>query len=125
MTVFYFGVVFGMEAVHLNNPFFCLFKMITGLPCFSCGTTRAVMLLVEGKLVAALTMHPNVVLFALAVPVFTALLLCDLIRQTALATTIADKLLRPLQENKPCQLIAISYVSLSGAGISKKESESC
>ena len=110
MTAFYFGVVFGMEFAHLENPFFCLFKTITGLPCFSCGTTRAVMLLLEGKLIAALRMHPNVVIFALAMPVFTALLLYDLVRQTNFSTMIADKLLRPLKENKPYQLIAISYV---------------
>ena len=68
------------------------------------------MLLLEGKLIAALRMHPNVVIFALAMPVFTALLLYDLVRQTNFSTMIADKLLRPLKENKPYQLIAISYV---------------
>lgn len=110
MTAFYFCAVFGIESAHLDNPFFCLFKKITGLPCFSCGTTRAVMLLLEGKLIAALRMHPNVVIFAVTVPVFTVLLLNDLIRQTNFSTTIADKLVRPLKENKPCQLVAISYV---------------
>ncbi|MFN4284793.1 MAG: DUF2752 domain-containing protein [Lacibacter sp.] len=42
----------------------CLFKNTTGLPCPSCGTTRALTLLLQGNVIGALEMNP------LAVPAF-------------------------------------------------------
>ncbi|WP_293871875.1 DUF2752 domain-containing protein [Flavobacterium sp.] len=36
----------------------CLFKNVTCYPCPSCGTTRAIALLLEGKITASLLMNP-------------------------------------------------------------------
>lgn len=36
----------------------CLFKLVTGFPCLSCGTTRALGQLAHGDLAGALAMNP-------------------------------------------------------------------
>jgi hypothetical protein len=36
----------------------CIFKQVTGFPCPSCGTTRAVQLLLQGDVLASLQMNP-------------------------------------------------------------------
>jgi len=36
----------------------CMFKNVTGVPCPSCGSTRAMVLLVRGDLCASLLMNP-------------------------------------------------------------------
>jgi hypothetical protein len=36
----------------------CPFRSLTGIPCPSCGTTRAAMALLHGDIVAALTLNP-------------------------------------------------------------------
>ncbi|WP_284650852.1 DUF2752 domain-containing protein [Flavobacterium terrisoli] len=36
----------------------CIIKNVTGYPCPSCGTTRAVTLLLEGKLIDSLLLNP-------------------------------------------------------------------
>lgn len=43
------------ESSHLK---FCIFKNVTGYPCPSCGTTRAVQLFLRGNFVASLQMNP-------------------------------------------------------------------
>ena len=111
MTALYFGVVIGFEYLHLNNPFECLVKMLTGIPCFSCGTTRAIMLLFEGKFHMAISTHPNVVIFAVLFPAFTGILFFDLILQKSYSKTFADLLVLPLKQSRFCQLLAVSYVA--------------
>lgn len=41
-----------------GNPGICIFKNITGIPCPSCGATRAVTLLLHGDVAASLLMNP-------------------------------------------------------------------
>ena len=36
----------------------CLFKRVTGIPCFSCGATRSLILLLEGNIKDAFYMNP-------------------------------------------------------------------
>lgn len=58
----------------------CPLNRITGIPCPSCGTTRALLLLLDGQTTQALFMNPLVVpaaLLAIAVPVW---ILADLLR---------------------------------------------
>jgi hypothetical protein len=49
-----------VAVLHLDAlPFpVCIFKLATGLPCMSCGTTRALGRLVHGDVAGALAMNP-------------------------------------------------------------------
>ncbi len=38
----------------------CVFRSLTGIPCPTCGSTRAMNFLAEGKIIAALSMNPLV-----------------------------------------------------------------
>ena len=40
----------------------CVFRALTGLPCPSCGSTRAVLALADGRLLAALAHNPLAIL---------------------------------------------------------------
>ncbi len=51
---------------HTAAPSICLFKEVTGLPCPSCGTTRSLLLLVQGDFRGSLMMNPFGVLLAVA-----------------------------------------------------------
>ena len=44
--------------IHL--PLFCPFRQITGWPCPTCGATRALAALTQGKLIAAFSFNPLV-----------------------------------------------------------------
>jgi hypothetical protein len=50
----------GVAVLHLDNlPFlFCAFHAVTGLPCLTCGATRAMADLVAGDLRGAVAMNP-------------------------------------------------------------------
>lgn len=54
----------------------CLFKRFTGYPCPTCGMTRGVVALIEGRPIAALAMNPLMMVVLLAA---VALLLLRLI----------------------------------------------
>jgi hypothetical protein len=57
----------------LTNPLrplpidLCLFKTLTGLPCLTCGLTRAVCLAIQGDFAGSLAMHPAGVIVLAAV----------------------------------------------------------
>ena len=44
----------------LHLPLFCPFRQITGWPCPTCGATRALAALAQGRLAAALSFNPLV-----------------------------------------------------------------
>ena len=55
----------------------CFIKMVTGIPCPSCGTTRAVRLMFQGDWKAALLMNPMGVFVAIALIVIPFWLVFD------------------------------------------------
>lgn len=68
----WFGVVLLAEGVgawlHKDVPT-CMFKVITGKPCPTCGTTRASLALLRGDLASAFLLNPLFIsLLALAIP---------------------------------------------------------
>ena len=67
-----FWLVTGALLLHITG-IGCPFRWLTGIPCAGCGMSRALVLLLTGKLRAALSMHPMV----LFLPVGTALWLAD------------------------------------------------
>ena len=57
----------------------CLFKTVTGIPCPSCGTTRAVVLLLHGQVLPSILLNPFgliIAFFLILVPVW---IIADLI----------------------------------------------
>ncbi len=57
----------------------CLFKNITGLPCPSCGTTHALLYLMNGKPLDALGSNPLGFILAFMLLVFPTWIIADLI----------------------------------------------
>jgi len=57
----------------------CIIKNVTGFPCPSCGTTRAVQLLMQGNVLASLQMNPFGILVALIMVIAPFWIAFDLI----------------------------------------------
>lgn len=57
---------------------FCMIKNVTGFPCPSCGTTRAIQLLLEEKFVASLLMNPFGILVAILMAIVPFWIVFDL-----------------------------------------------
>jgi Protein of unknown function (DUF2752) len=56
------GYFFLLTSNILNNHTLCIFKTITGIPCPSCGSTRATLLLFHGDLKDSLLLNPFAVI---------------------------------------------------------------
>lgn len=56
----------------------CLIKNVTGYPCPSCGTTRAVTLLLDGKITESLLLNPFGILIAIIMTIFPLWILADI-----------------------------------------------
>lgn len=54
---------------HATGIVLCPLKRLTGVPCPTCGATRAVLALVHGRFVESLQINPLVVLIICALPV--------------------------------------------------------
>jgi len=64
----------GLESATGRSVPLCLFRNVTGSPCPTCGSTRAVLSLSQADVWAALRFNPLVTLVVLALPVRIALL---------------------------------------------------
>lgn len=63
-----------------NETFrFCIIKNVTGYPCPSCGTTRAVSLLLEGKITESVLLNPFGIVIAIIMTVFPLWVLADIV----------------------------------------------
>jgi len=57
-----------------NGPVVCPFRAVTGLPCPTCGLTRAAHSLMRGDVASALAINPfDTLFFLVAVPLFAGL----------------------------------------------------
>lgn len=57
----------------------CIIKNVTGYACPSCGTTRAVLLLFEGKITDSLLLNPFGILVAIIMTVLPVWVLTDIV----------------------------------------------
>lgn len=66
---------------NLSNETFrvCIIKNVTSYPCPSCGATRAVSLLLGGKVAASLLLNPLGIVIAIIMTVFPIWVLTDII----------------------------------------------
>ncbi|HNP32809.1 MAG TPA: DUF2752 domain-containing protein [Flavobacterium sp.] len=58
---------------------FCIIKNVTGYPCPSCGTTRAVRLLLQGRIKESILLNPFGIIVAIIMTVFPIWVLTDII----------------------------------------------
>ena len=58
----------------------CLFKYVTNIPCPSCGATRAVVALLAGNFLTALTINPMGIIIALIMLLAPVWVITDLLR---------------------------------------------
>ena len=75
----------------------CLFKSITGLPCPSCGTTRAGLALLNGDPLEAIMINPMGVLTALILGASAFLFVYDILTHKKTLLIIAQKFERTLK----------------------------
>ena len=66
---------------HESVPTFCLFKQVTGLPCPSCGTTRAIISLMQGNFRESLFVNPFGIIGSLALIIIPFWVLIDIIKR--------------------------------------------
>lgn len=59
------SILFLIDRIKSGQGFPCLFHLLTGLYCPGCGGTRAVRLLLKGKLIKSFCYHPFVPYLAL------------------------------------------------------------
>ncbi len=84
-------------------PVLCLFKRVFGVPCPSCGTTRAVLALINGQLWMAVRMNP----------LMTLILIC--LSATAVARILFRRGVRlELTMRERCVLYTTSTLAVTG-----------
>jgi hypothetical protein len=93
----------------------CYMKALTGIPCPTCGATRALAHLVQFDPAAALAMNPLAAGAALLVALWAAADLLLLPRRRALAIALAPGAARALRVAAPI-LLAANWVYLVAAG---------
>jgi hypothetical protein len=71
---------FRSESLH-SDPGVCLFRHFTGIPCPSCGSTRAVLSLLHGEFIQSLNWNPFGVVLMLIMLISPVWILCDIMTQ--------------------------------------------
>lgn len=101
-----------VAAAHLYGIVLCPLKRFTGVPCPSCGSTRAAFLLLHGDVAAAFAMQPLFTILALAaLPAAAAAVLSARFRRAA--TVVAAK---PLFWTAAAALVAANWIYAIGNG---------
>lgn len=76
------GLVYLFYSLHFSESThfkLCVFKDLTGYPCPSCGTTRAIHLFLKGSILASFLMNPFGILVAAIMIVIPIWILYDLV----------------------------------------------
>ena len=69
----------------------CVFHSVTGVPCLSCGVTRAVSSLLSGDIVGMLYFNPLIVLFSVGLVFFSLFKLSEFIFSFRLIMRVSRK----------------------------------
>ena len=75
---------------------FCVFRRLTGIPCWGCGTIRVVQLLMQGKLIDAFFLNPLSVLACIMVVSGMAIWWMDFFRNTHIMSSLMKKKFNPM-----------------------------
>jgi len=98
---------------HSAMPSVCLFKEVTGLPCPSCGTTRSLLLLMNGEFRASLLMNPLGLLLAAAIVVIPVWIAVDVLRRNDSFFRRYVQMEQLLLRNRPLAVAAAAIVALN------------
>ena len=99
-------------ALHLPLPR-CTFLAVTGLPCVTCGATRAAMALAEGDLSAAFWLNPLVFVGMAAVALFDLYALAVLLaRAPRLRIAVSSRRARPVLVAISCGALLLNWIYL-------------
>jgi hypothetical protein len=74
------GYFFLFFSTALKNQSFCIFKTITGIPCPSCGSTRATLLLFHGEFGKSIFLNPFGIVTNILILLSIAWMLMDIIK---------------------------------------------
>lgn len=92
---------------------FCLFKTVTHLPCPSCGTTRAIVLLVNGQIKNSFMTNPFGMLAAFALIIIPLWIILDIIRNKESFLKYYKLAEQVIIKNKWISITAIAVVLLN------------
>ena len=80
----FFGILYFLYSSFFTNPqtpHVCLIKNVTGYPCPSCGTTRAVILLSKGELLQSAQQNPFGIIVGICMLVLPFWIVLDLMKK--------------------------------------------
>ena len=95
------------------TPAACIFKAVTHLPCPSCGTTRALVVLMRGDIEASLLINPFGLLLALALVIVPLWIVADALRRRDSLFRFYVEAERSLSESKWISVPALAVVVLN------------
>jgi hypothetical protein len=91
----------------------CTFRTITGVPCVTCGATRAAIALAEGELSAAFWLNPLVFVGMAAVALFDLYALVVLVtRAPRLRVALPARRARPILVAISCGALLLNWIYL-------------
>lgn len=73
LVIEFVALIVILSVYYLHLPIKCPFKIATGLPCPGCGGTRALVALMQGHFIEAVSINPLsvlIIIFALIAPVW-------------------------------------------------------
>ena len=105
----YIGAVSQLKIVSWTCPI----KRLTHLPCSACGTTRAISLLLDGRLNESIQMNPLGLITILSCSLVLAASIRDLLLQDWLLERVYNQLIKLVYCHKIAVIVIVSILSLS------------
>ncbi len=107
------GLNFIDGSAHSAVPSVCLFKEATGLPCPSCGTTRSLLLLMNGQFRESLMLNPFGMMLAFALVVIPLWIVIDAFKHSDSFYRRYTQMEHLLAHNKLLAACAAAIVALN------------
>ena len=105
----YIGAVAQLKIVSWTCPI----KRLTHLPCSACGTTRAISLLLDGRLNESIQMNPLGLITILSCSLVLVASIRDLLLQDWLLERVYNQLIKLIYCHKIAVIVIVSILSLS------------
>lgn len=105
----YIGAVAQLKIVSWTCPI----KRLTHLPCSACGTTRAISLLLDGRLNESIQMNPLGIITILSCSLVLVASIRDLLLQDWLLERVYNQLIKLIYCHKIAVILIVSILSLS------------